>query len=335
MLKRIRIKNFLGCDLVEMPLGSRNLIWGGIGSGKTSFARACLVLKMVANGAGVDYVGGGFWGRMAPSEISVDIQLPDGRIATYEIVVQQRVGLTAEILHERLFCGGKQLLNRVGAQCDYLPLAAQNSNEILPPIRYNVRAGGFVLPTITATSPDDPFSFVSSFLKRMVVMAPDPVLMTGAVISNNSPIDLTCSQFASRLTAQQSSTPVLYGAFMMNLRSMVKTVQGLSVQPDGRGGSFLVVHRHGGSLIQNFADISSGEKIAMLAAAMRALNVVVKPICCIWDSPMNFIGGHLGEKMIDDFLRDFSDRGQMIFLLPERLERQWDDIKEMKGGKIS
>ena len=294
---------------------------GESGCGKTVLFEAIRQLNLIARGgsAAATY---GIWSEVAVSELAVVIDLPDGRLATYEVRVHQ-IGLVASVISECLFVGRTKFLWREGQEFVF----AQDGlrRDLSGHQRYSIRASEFALGAVRVEGAKDPIADMKGHLLYAWTLSPDPNVMTSVLDQAIPRDDVACRCLASYFVARQQMLPELYGAVLANVTGNFPSISGFSVETDNFGGRYLAVHRSDDSTLRGMPieSLSQGEKIFLLAAFVSAVNRLSGPLICFWDSPLNWLGKSAGARLAQLLYRSFRAQGQVVVFSSERDEIKW------------
>lgn len=325
MVKRFYVHNFRCLENFELLLGERpsTLLIGKNGVGKSTVATALQVLQKV--GRGVNRVDKlvkphdlSRGRRDVPVRLELEVSL-DGSTYAYELALELPEGFKElRIAEEKLSVDGRSLYSRDRAQ---VSLFNQREDQASFRVDWHLVA----LPLIQERSEKDPLAIFRTWLARMIILAPVPLLMHGESQGDTLWPDLSASNVGEWLTGLLAQQPSAYKTIDSYAREAMADFQDIQNPVIGRESRSLVVHFEAGgaSLKIPFEHLSDGEKCFFLCGLTLAANKSYGPILCFWDEPDNFLTLTEVSQFVMALRRAFQQGGQLIITShnPEAIRR--------------
>lgn len=316
MLQRLYIHNFKSFQNFELKPEGRHssLLVGKNGVGKSSIAKALLVLQGI--GRGVNRVGQLVSPRHffmaqtdAPMRFELELLL-QGQLYRYSLALELPDKFKElRVLEERLTLDGQPVFVREQAQVSLRKTAATAGDA-----RFLVDWHLIALPLIQVQSESDPVHLFKVWLGQMVVIAPIPQLMTGESVDESLWPVANASNAVDWLAGLLGQYPAAYTVIDSYLKDVMPDLRDFKYESLGKETKRLVIQFRGevGVLSLNFDELSDGEKCFFLCAVIVAANQSYGPIFCFWDEPDNYLSLTEVGHFVLQLRRAFEGQGQII-----------------------
>lgn len=316
MLQRLYVHNFKSFQNFELkPEGKHSsLLVGKNGAGKTSVAKALLVLQGI--GRGINRVGQlvsprhfflGQTGTPMRFELEVVLQ---GKLYRYHLALELPDKFKElRVLEERLELDGQPVFVREQAQ-----VSLRKTIEPTGGARFMVDWHLVALPLIQVQSETDPVHIFKTWLGQMVVIAPVPQLMNGESTEESLWPVSNARNAVDWLAGLLGQYPAAYTAIDGYLREVMPDLRDFKYESLGKEVKRLVIQFQGEKqlLPLHFDELSDGEKCFVLCAIIVAANRSYGPIFCFWDEPDNYLSLAEVGHFIVHLRRAFEGLGQII-----------------------
>lgn len=312
MIERLYVQNYRCLENFTLKLSGTPsaLLIGRNGSGKSTlrqglslFQRICRESSRVRNLVGPRDFSYGRTDR--PMRFEIDMVL-SGRHHSYSISFEWPENFReARVLEEKHSVDGEEVFSREHSQ-----VRVEGGAEF--GVDWHVVALPIVNARPRASSRDE----IRSFFSNMMLISPNPSLITGSSDEPTLELRDDCANFASCLRALLGYKPAAYGVVESYLRSRFPDFSSIEIVERGEMGTQLVVEfaKEDGrtSFKVDFKDLSDGEKCTFIGALVIAFNSVAGPVFCMWDEPDN----HLALSEIGQFVTTMRkmarQRGQFV-----------------------
>jgi len=316
MLQRLYIHNFKSFQNFELkPEGKHSsLLVGKNGVGKSSIAKALLVLQGI--GRGVNRVGQLVSPRHffmvqtgVPMRFELEVLL-QGSLYRYSLALELPEKFKElRVLDERLELDGQPVFVREQAQ-----VSLRKTAETMGDAHFLVDWHLIALPLIQVQSESDPVQIFKTWLGQMVVIAPLPQLMTGESTDESLWPLANASNAVDWLAGLLGQYPAAYTVIDGYLKEVMPDLRDFKYESLGKETKRLVIQFRGdnGFLALNFDELSDGEKCFFLCAVIVAANQSYGPIFCFWDEPDNYLSLAEVGHFVLQLRRAFEGQGQII-----------------------
>lgn len=317
MLQRLYIHNFKSFQNFELkPEGKHSyLLVGKNGAGKSSIAKALLVLQGI--GRGVNRVGQLVSPRHfflaqtgAPMRFELEVLL-QGTLYRYSLALELPEKFKElRVLEERLELDGQPVFARDQAQ-----VSLRKTHESMGDALFMVDWHLIALPLIQVHSENDPVHIFKAWLGQMVVIAPIPQLMSGESADESLWPAANASNAVDWLAGLLGQYPAAYTVIDSYLKEVMPDLRDFKYESLGKESKRLVVQFQAENkqlLPLYFDELSDGEKCFFLCAVIVAANRAYGPIFCFWDEPDNYLSLAEVSHFILCLRRAFEVQGQII-----------------------
>ena len=314
MLQRLYIHNYRCFENFELSLQETPsiLLVGKNGSGKSTIADALQVFQNI--GRRVNRVGtlvkpkDFAWGRSkVPIRFEIEVLLK-GKLYEYSLALELPERFKElRVAEERLTVGGDNIFIRQEAQ---VTLHARPNHEA----QFFVDCHLAALPLIQEQSETDPLFILKTWLSRMIIFSPIPILMSGDSDDETLEPKRDGSNFSEWLTGLLTRYPAAYTPIEKYLRKVMPDLKDFLNEPTGKETKSTTVRfeERDADLSVSFKDLSDGEKCFFLCAAVLAANQFYGPLFCFWDEPDNYLSLSEVGHFVTDLRRSFLQKGQIL-----------------------
>lgn len=316
MLKRLYIHNFKTFQNFELNLEGvpSSLLLGKNGAGKTSIAKALLVLQGI--GRGINRVGqlltpqSFFRGQSdAPMRFELEVVLQN-KLYRYVLALELPEKFKElRVLEERLESDGQVIYAREQAQ-----VSLRKAHGAAGDARFFVDWHLIALPLIQAQSELDPVHIFKQWLALLVILSPIPQLIRGETSDESLWPEANASNTVDWLAGLLSQYPAAYTSIDEYLKEVMPDLRDFKYENLGKDTKRLVIQfaAKGSLLPLGFEELSDGEKCFFLCAVILAANRAYGPLFCFWDEPDNYLSlGEVGLFVLQ-LRRGFERQGQII-----------------------
>ncbi len=315
MIHRFYVNNYRCLDNFELPIEglSSALLLGKNGAGKSTVGRALQVLQQI--GRGVNRVGKlvgerdvSFGRTDVPVRFELSVKLGEWHFE-YTLALELPPHFREmRVLEESLTISGDVKFSRQVAELRF-PRSG-SGQEATMPVDWHLVG----LPLVQARSDRDPVHVFQQWLGRMVILQPDPAMISGDSGDESLFPERDLSNLGDWWSGILNHSPAAYAKIDKALRQ---------VMPDLLDIKNPLVAKESRSLIVQFGDasrpqpipfelLSDGEKCLVAWAMVMAANEAYGPLFCFWDE----IDCHLALSEIGDFTGDlrraFERGGQFV-----------------------
>lgn len=318
MLQRLYVHNFRCLENFELSLTgmSSALLIGKNGVGKSTIARALEVLQSIARGVNrmreletrklispKDFTRGR---SDVPIRFEIEVLLAD---KFYQYVLAFDLPKSFKelrVCEEKLIIEGETIYSRKEAQVN---LILQHREA-----QFLVDWHLVALPVMQDRSETDPLHIFKTWLARMIILAPIPVLMTGESNGETLEPKRDGSNFGEWFSGLLSRYPAAYTQTYKYLRDVMPDIQDFLNELIGKDAKSMVVRfeKNNGNLSVDFEDLSDGEKCFFLCAVVLAANKYYGPLFCFWDEPDNYLSLSEVGNFVTSLRRSFKNSGQIL-----------------------
>ncbi|MCW5964350.1 MAG: AAA family ATPase [Bryobacterales bacterium] len=332
MIRRFYVNNYRCLQNFELPIAEDTsiLLIGKNGCGKTTIANAIEVLQRLARGT--NRVGDlvtpndfAFHATGAPIRLAIQADI-QSRVFDYEVAFELPAGFRElRVFDESLTVNGERVYTRDRAQVSLVRRAQSAQRESVFLIDWHLVA----LPLIQQQSTDDPVSMFREWLSRLLILRPNPSLMTGESRNETLHPNTPLSNFADWFSGVLAHAPSAYRQIDSYLQSVMPDLSDIQNPSSGTDARRLVLHfknEHGGIKL-GVEDLSDGEKCFLICALVIAANRAYGPLCCFWDEPDNFLALSEVGHFVQTLRNEFASGGQFIATShnPEAIRKFSDD----------
>jgi len=191
--------------------------------------------------------------------------------------------------------------------------------------RFPIDSQLVALPIVQDTSRRDPRFIFGQWLRRMLILRPVPVRITGDSTEETLQPNIDLSDFAAWFSGLLAHAPSAYGRIDQYLKQVMpdlKDIKNPEVGKDSR--SIEVQFSNGqGNVTLPFGELSDGEKCFMICALVLAANEAYGPLVCFWDEPDAYLALHEVGHFVLALRKAFQSSGQFIMTShnPEAIRR--------------
>jgi energy-coupling factor transporter ATP-binding protein EcfA2 len=170
------------------------------------------------------------------------------------------------------------------------------------------------LPIIQEQSTTDPIFIFKQLLARMLILRPNPGLISGDSKEETLQPSIQLTDFAAWFSGLLAYAPSAYSRIDAYLRQVMPDLKDIKNPTVGKDSRSLVVQFSIGqrSVSLPFEALSDGEKCFMICALVLAANDAYGPVLCFWDEPDNFLAPSEVSHFILALRRAFQSGGQII-----------------------
>ena len=332
MIRRFYVHNFRCLENFELPILGQSsvLLIGNNGSGKTTVGLALEILQKIGRGANRvnDLVKPKDRRRTdVPVRFEIEVELRSGSPPTtdiYEYVIAFDLpegSKELRVLEEKLSAGGEPIYTREKAEVNLAKLGQPQEKEAKFRIDWQLVA----LPIVQEQSQDDPLFVFKQWLARMLILRPNPSLMTGEsseeTLEPNSPV----TDFGAWFSGLLAYTPAAYTKIDEYLRQVMPDLKDIKNPVIGKDSRSLVVQfsNKQGNLSVSFGDLADGEKCFMISALVLAAIDAYGQVLCFWDEPDSYLAMSEVGHFVLALRRAFQSEAQFIMTShnPEAIRR--------------
>jgi predicted ATPase len=350
MIRRLYVHNFRCLENFELPISGHSsvLLIGKNGAGKTTVGRVLRILQVIARGTNrvddlvrpKDFARG----RVdVPIRFEIEVDLND-QIYEYVIAFELQSGFKElRILEEKLAVDRKPIYTRVNPQ-NSLRQAMASGKGLLDEggAQFHIDWHLVALPIVQEQSANDPLSIFKQWLARMLILRPNPSLITGDSEKETLWPHPQVTDFGEWFSGLLAYAPAAYTEIDTYLKHVMPDLKDIRNPLIGKDSRSLIVQfaNDQGSLSLPFEDLSDGEKCFMISALVIAANNAYGPLLCFWDEPDNHLAldevGHFvmalrktfqsgGGQFIatshnEEAIRRFSDENTLVLQRRNHLE---------------
>ena len=306
MLKKIYIHQYRCLQNFEINLSALNsaLLLGKNGSGKSTIFDAVELLQKI--GRGVSSISDlikeedfSFAERQKPISIEVEAELQEQHyIYTLEVEFPENFH-TPKIKKEILKVDGREILVREGGKT-----SLHQSKE------FTLDWHHIGLPLIFNTSENGSIATFKEWLGRMIVLSPWPASFASISKQQTPYLDRQATNITDWVRYILAESPSLYNKISEFLKQRMPDFDIFSFETTGKNERELVFTFHsdaGQKFSLGFGQLSDGEKIYFLTAAVLAAISAKIPVLCLWDEPDNFIALREISHFITAFRKEFEN----------------------------
>jgi predicted ATPase len=148
------------------------------------------------------------------------------------------------------------------------------------------------LPIIQEQSASDPLHVFKTWLSRMIILSPEPSIMTGESSGETFFPKRNGSNFGEWISGLFSHYPAAYMHVDNYLKKLMPDLQDILNENIGRDSKNMIVRfneNNRSTLRIDFKELSDGEKCLFLCAALLAANEFYSPLFCFWDEPDSYL----------------------------------------------
>ena len=151
-------------------------------------------------------------------------------------------------------------------------------------------------------------------LKRVVVVKPQPGMISSRVRPEAEPLDVSCSNIVTWFAAQEAHNVTLRKAFTERFSLVFDDFVGYSYKSmaDGEHLQCQFEKNGDGFTTIDLSMLSDGEKCQFVSTAISVVNENTYPMVCFWDEPDNYITTSEEAALFYALARSFQKRGQFI-----------------------
>lgn len=309
MIRRLYIDNYRCFRNFELKLDKLpcSMIIGANGVGKSTLAEVLSVFHDIGSGESNINVVIPQDVRRVGSEAELAEKTEARDVVTLELEVCDKAdtwvyllrfrpfGFGYEVIEETLSCAEERLFDR-----RTFPLSAE----------------AIGLAVVSDKNGNRKIDQFKRHLARILVLRPNPRLMTASAVADDRPLDADCANFASWLLSMLAKSGAAYADFSAYLSCVIPDFAGLERADTARSGSTLDVRfksdRPNGYVEMSFSRLSDGEKCQCVAGAVVARNAAEDDFICFWDEPDNYITTSEVDCLLPALCHSFVKKGQLI-----------------------
>jgi predicted ATPase len=316
MLQRLYVHNFKTFQNFELKPEGRHssLLVGKNGAGKSSIAKALLILQGI--GRGVNRVGqlvsprDFFAGQSSlPMRFELEVLLQQKRYRYSLALELPETFKELRVLEERLEVEDASVYEREQAQ-----VSLHRNHKGTADARFFMDWHLISLPLIQVQSPNDPVSVFKTWLAQMVVLSPLPQLMGGESTDESLWPLATGANAVDWLAGLLGQYPAAYTNIITYLREVMPDLRDFRYDNLGKEAKRLVINFSGDATVLplNFDELSDGEKCFFLCSVIVAANHSYGPLFCFWDEPDNYLSLAEVGHFVLQLRRAFEGKGQIF-----------------------
>jgi predicted ATPase len=315
MIRRLFVHNYRCLENFALPIAQQSsvLLVGKNGAGKTSIGLALEILQKIARGTNrvgelvtPDDLSQGR--KQSPMRFEIEVEL-EAKTYAYSIAFEFPAGFKElRVLEEKLTLDSQTLYSRQVAQV-YLAKLGQEK-EAKFPIDWHLVA----LPIVYDQSPKHPLFIFKQWLGRMLILRPQPSLITGDSSDETLQPTPDVKNFGAWFSGLLAYTPAAYAKIDQYLRPLMPDLQDIKNPAVGKDARSLVVQfaSNGSALNLPFERLSDGEKCFMICSLVLAANDAYGPLLCFWDEPDNYLALSEVGHFVVALRQAFQQGGQLI-----------------------
>lgn len=315
MIRRLYIHNFRSLENFELPLSGNSsvLLIGKNGTGKTTVALALEVLQRIARGTNRigDLVKPKDLSRGradVPMRFEIEVEL-EAKNFCYSIAFEFPEGFRElRVFQESLTVDGAPIFTRDVSRVHLRKAGQEAEAQFI--IDWHLAA----LPIIQSQPPNWPLSTFKQWLARILILRPNPSLISGDSKDETQEPDVQVTNFAAWFSGIMAFSPAAYTWVEKYLKQVMPDLKDIKNPPVGREARSLVVQFSNaqGSLNLAFDDLSDGEKCFMICALVLAANSAYGPLVCFWDEPDNYLALSEVGHFVLALRKELQSGGQFI-----------------------
>lgn len=327
MIERIYTHNFRCLENFEFkPSGNTSaLLVGKNGSGKSTLLQVLKIFQSI--GQGVNRVGQlvtpvdfTLNRNSVPMRFELDVKL-GAKTYSYTLAFELPDGWRElRVLEEKLVLEGVPLFSR-----DHATVVLRKGSLSKTGAQFNIDWHLVALPLIQDPAPAGTLSAFRDWLTSIVLLAPNPKLMSGDAERGIQKPDESATNWADWLSGLLDRFPSAYTTLSQHLSKVMPDLEDFRFDFTAKEAKTLLVRfkRDKDRCELPFRVLSDGEKCFFLCAVVLAANLHDGPIFTIWDEPDN----HLSLSEVSQFVlalrRGFSEGGQILMTShnPEAIRR--------------
>ena len=317
MIKRVYIDNFHCFTNFEIKLENNPsaLFMGKNGVGKSSLFSALLILQKIANGdnnlaQSIKKQDFGLLGINHPVTFEFDIE-KNKKNFSYKLIIEYPDKFyQPRIKEENLTVDGKACFTRNQASISV--------GKAKFSLDWHIAA----LPIIQA-APNDNVTIFRDWLKNMLLIAPNPRLMTG-ITNQEAGISLKVSgsNFVSWLSHILGQYPHLYSYIDKYTKDFFSDFSCFIFQDVGKDSRELELQfeKNNKTFTIAFDCLSDGEKLIFMSGAIFAFAQKESNSFCFWDEPNNYISASIMDNFIRKLLSGFEKKSSQFWVISHNIE---------------
>lgn len=342
VIRRLYVNNFRCLQNFDLPIAGKAsaLLIGRNGAGKSTVGSALEILQKIARGT--NRVGELLkpmdWTRNrtdVPMRFEIEVDL-EKKTYGYTVAFELQEGYREmRVVEEKFMFDGKPIYTRDLAQ---VTLSRQGK---VTEARFLIDWHLVALPIVQQQSATDPLFLFKRWLAQMLILRPNPRLISGNSEQETLQPNPEVSDFGAWFTGLLAFAPAAYTKIDEYLKQVMPDLKDIKNPLVGTDSRSLTVDfsTDQGTLTLPFADLSDGEKCFMICALVFAANQANGPVLCFWDEPDNYLAldeiGHfttalrksfdLGGQFIatshnPETIRRFSDENTLVLQRNNHLE---------------
>jgi predicted ATPase len=315
VIERICVHNYRCLSNFDLRLDGipSALLIGKNGSGKSAVRDALRLLQQVARGTNrvQELVSPSdlAWGnRDTPARFEITVRLREG-VFDYALAFEPP-GNSRElrVLEEQLSVDQQKIYGRESAQ---VTLSAGQDGA---PVVFGIDWQLVALPIVEHSAMSAKINGFRSWMRRMLILAPETALMSGVSHGETLEPDLELRKFGEWFSGLMAYAPRAYGVIESYLKEVLPQFQDIQNPPYGpETRSLRIGFREGDQSHQiPFQHLSDGEKCILASALVLAAIEVHGAVFCFWDEPDR----HLALSEVGHFVmalrRAFQGGNQLI-----------------------
>ena len=304
-----------------MPISGQSsvLLIGKNGSGKTTVRLALEILQRIARGTNrvgglvrpKDFTGGR---TDVPMRFEIEVEL-NARVYGYVIAFELPEGFKElRVLEEKFTVDGSPIYTREVAQVRLARTSQEKEAKFF--IDWHLVA----LPIVQEQSAQDPLFVFKQWLRRILVLAPIPALISGDSRQKTLEPNVQVTDFAAWFSGLLAYMPSAYSKIDKYLKPLIPDLEDIKNPVIATDSQSLIVQfsadqgspRTLGYLSVPFEDLSDGEKCFMIGALVLAAKDAYSNVFCFWDEPDNYLSIDEVGHFVMALRRAFQSGGQFI-----------------------
>ena len=318
MIRRFYVHNFRCLENFELPLSGQSslLLIGNNGSGKTTVGLALEVLQKIGRGTNrvsslvrpEDFARGR---TDVPMRFEIEVEL-NTKIYEYVIAFDFPEGFKElRVLEEKFSVSGQPVYTREKADVNLARVAQDNGNKAAS---FRIDWHLVALTIVQEQSRVDPLFIFKQWLARMLILRPNPSLITGDSKEETLEPNPQVTDFGAWFSGLLAYAPSSYLKIDEYLKDLLPDLKDIKNPLTGTDSRSLVVQFFNGqgSLSLPFEDLSDGEKCFMIGALVHAANDAYGPLLCFWDEPDNYLALAEVQHFVIALRKAFKSGGQFI-----------------------
>ncbi|HFU75355.1 MAG TPA: hypothetical protein ENK66_03830 [Arcobacter sp.] len=303
MLKKLYVHNFKCLQKFEFDLNDLQsaFLLGKNGSGKTTIFEAIEIFQKIGQGVTslddlFDETSFHFNNINLPIELKLDVHI-NRKKYIYKLVIDfPKNFVIPRVKNEELRCDDKLILAREGGK-----------TRIKEASNFSLDWHHIGLPLISVNSKKDSLEIFRKWLKNIIIISPFPRHFHDLSKKESSILSREGENLIDWLRYLLSSNPSLYSVMYNFLKKRMPDLEVFKFENLGRDDRRLIFEfrNNNKSNILDFAQLSDGEKIICLGAAILAGQRNNENLLCLWDEPDNFISLTEVKHFTMEFRRTF------------------------------